>query len=94
MQLVFLPEAAASLRWFHRYYTREFPAGKANALIRFQAMKDVLRENPEIGRPLEGRDIRLYLLPKTPFAVIYRLRPGRIEILALHDQRSDPDLMP
>ena len=94
MQIVFLPEATTSLRWFHRYYSTRFPAGKSNAMIRFQAMKDVLHRNPEIGRPMEGRDVRLYLLPKTPFCVIYRIRSHRIEILSVYDQRNDPELMP
>ena len=90
MKIVFLPSAASGLAWFRRYYTTAFPEGARNASLQFEAVKRVLESNPQAGRAVEGRETRIYIVPRTPFAIIYRLRDGRIEIMAVHDQRSYP----
>jgi plasmid stabilization system protein ParE len=90
MKLVFLPEAAKSLMWFRRYYELVFPAGASLAIKQFNMMKQILRDHPFIGQPIEGRESRIYHIPRTPFSVIYRVRDDRIEVLTLFDNRSDP----
>lgn len=90
MRIVFLPSASPSLVWYRRYYAHVFPEGARRASAQFAAMKKLLSENPFAGRPLERRGLRLLPMPRTPFCVIYRVRDNHIEIMAVHDERSDP----
>ena len=90
MKLVFLASSASGLIWFRRYYAESVPEGGRKARVQFEAMKQVLKANPFAGRAIEGRRSRLYVIPRTPFGVIYRIGEDRIEVLAVHDLRSDP----
>ncbi len=89
MRVVFLASASRGLRWFRRYYADVFPEGAKRSRVAFEAMKRVLVHNPQAGQPIEGTSSRIWRLPRTPFAVIYRLRDDRVEVLAIYDQRSD-----
>ena len=89
MRLVFLPGTKPGLRWFAKYYTVIFTEGKKNADRQFLAMKKLLVSSPEIGRPAGIRNCRIYMIPKTPFSVIYRVTGDRVEVLGVYDQRAD-----
>lgn len=93
MRFVYLSSAKKDLACFRKYYSTVFPEGSGNAKRNYQLMKRVLTENPMAGHPVGGNDSRLYVISRKPFSVIYRLRPGRIEVLALQDNRSgnNPD---
>jgi plasmid stabilization system protein ParE len=88
MRFAYLESAKRDLVWFRKYYSSVFPEGRGNARRQYRLMKLVLTENPRAGHPVGERDSRLYVITRTPFSVIYRLRPGRIEVLAIHDGRS------
>ena len=89
MKLVFLPSTKTGLRWFHRYYTAVFREGKSNADRHFLAMKKTLASSPEIGRPVGVKNYRIYMIPRTPFSVIYRIAGDRVEIVGVLDQRAE-----
>ena len=89
MKIVFLPSAKPSVRWFNAYYGQVFPEGSANARKSMANAKRMLIAYPMSGTQIEGRRARLFQISKTPFAVIYRIGSDRIEILALHDSRSE-----
>lgn len=89
MKLVFLPGTKPGLRWFKRYYSVVFREGKENADRHFLAMKKSLVSSPEIGRPVGIRNYRIYMFPKTPFSVIYRIVGDRVEVVGGQDQRAE-----
>ncbi len=89
MQLVFLASARRDLRWMHRYYTTVFPDGRARAQRQYRALLSALKTHPRLGHPSEAHpDVRELAIPRTPFLLLYRIRPGRIEVLRLVDTRS------
>lgn len=91
MRFVYLEGALPGLLWFRRYYQSVFPEGGRNGRAQFTAMKATLIANPKAGHPV-GRNgqARMFVIPRTPFSVIYRVRDDRIEVLAIHDHRSGP----
>ena len=53
-------------------------------------MLQTLRSNPHIGRPSASRaGLRELLIPRTPFVLLYRVTPRRIEILRVLDGRAE-----
>ncbi|MFN0115024.1 MAG: type II toxin-antitoxin system RelE/ParE family toxin [Paracoccaceae bacterium] len=88
MKLVFLPSTVADVPWFRRYYRQVFPEGSETAREGLRRAQALLAENPEIGQPGEEPGTRELTIRRTPFAMIYRVLPDRIEILRLLDQRS------
>ncbi len=88
-KIVFLPSTVADLCWFDEYYTSAFPDGHVRAVAHYKAMLQALKDNPHIGRPMVDQPhVRKLPIPRTPFVLLYRLAPERIEILRLLDARS------
>lgn len=56
-------------------------------------MQRTLVDNPQAGPRLVGRRERRNGIPRTPFSVTYRVTGDRIEVLRVHDERSDPARM-
>ncbi|MCV6594364.1 MAG: type II toxin-antitoxin system RelE/ParE family toxin [Silicimonas sp.] len=89
MRIVFLEEAAQDIQWFRFYYRSIFPEGSAKARAHLKAIQDTLAANPYAGDPSNIRkDIRELTIPRTPFALIYRVTPHQIEILRFWDIRQ------
>ena len=88
MRLVYLPAAVRDLLWLRHYYERVFPAGAAGARDRIRAMERLLRDNPHAGRPTHRAGVRRLPIARTPFFVVYRPTPERIEILRVFDGRA------
>jgi plasmid stabilization system protein ParE len=74
-------QAAAAQRWW--VANRE----SAPTMLRDELARVIglLRDNPELGIRIKGRQIRRVLLPDTEQLVYYRVRPRsqRVEIIAL-----------
>ena len=90
MELVYLPSTIADLNWFRAYYTQVFPDGLRRAQQQFFTMEHLLRDNPHLGHKTEFANVRELQIARTPFCVIYRLTPRRIEVLRIWDNRADP----
>ncbi len=89
MKIIFLPSALDDLEWMKRYYQTIFPAGKPQAARRYRNALAVIRDNPRAGAPSEVVDsLREYVIPNTPFTLIYQLTETEIRILHVKDQRS------
>jgi plasmid stabilization system protein ParE len=88
MRLVYLASCRRGLLWWRHYYERAFPEGAANARARIIATERLLLDNPYIGRPTHRPGVRRLALPRTPFFLIYRVTPERIEIIRVIDSRS------
>lgn len=91
MRLVYLPSTEQDFAWLRFYYARVFPEGDKRAREMFRAATRALAENPRIGRLVAEPDIREFVIPRTPFSIVYRARPDRIEILRIWDNRADRD---
>ena len=46
---------------------------------------DLLEPQPEIGRPGRILGTRELVVPRTPYLIPYRVRKGRIELIAIFD---------
>ena len=91
MKVIFLRSALPDLVWMRRYYSTVFPQGAVQAQSQFKATRKLIAENPGIGHAgLAGEDLEFPIL-RTPFSIVYRDRPGQIEILRVRDQRRNPD---
>ncbi|MEM7488550.1 MAG: type II toxin-antitoxin system RelE/ParE family toxin [Pseudomonadota bacterium] len=85
----FDPEAADGIAWFRRYYRDTFPEGASSAADRLQAILSLLVDQPEMGAPYPDRpNVRLFVIPKTPFSLAYLVTDDAIVVIDLLDQRS------
>jgi len=89
MEIVYLPSAVAGLDWFRRYYAQVFPEGEKRAIVQYEKMKKILLAAPFAGHPIGEGDAREYVMPRTPFSVIYRVRGEQIQVLLILDNRAD-----
>lgn len=90
MKLLFLPSTRSDLLWMRTYYTDIFPDGARRAADQYGRACSILRDNPQVGRPVEEMEgVREFLIPRTPFSFIYRVVDDRIEVLRVWDQRGD-----
>lgn len=72
------------------YYRRSFPEGWSAANRHYLKTVSLVAENPFLGRPVEGFDLRQLPIPNTPFHLIYRVRNQVIEIVRVWDMRQKP----
>ena len=88
MRVVYLRSAAGDLRWLRSYYRRVFPEGAAKAREAVRRMEGLVLDNPFIGTTTHRPNVRRLRIARTPFFVLYRPTPERIEILRVIDARS------
>ncbi len=91
MQIVYLESTLEGLNWLLHYYSKVFPEGAAKAYEHRKKAEAILMLQPDIGVRIEGAPrARKYVIPQPPFSFVYRVKPDRIEIVYVHDERSDP----
>jgi addiction module RelE/StbE family toxin len=74
------------------FVARDSPAAASAMVAAMEAGAAVLAEHPEIGRPGRVDGTRELVLSGSPYILPYRVRDGRIEILAVfHTSRASPD---
>ena len=88
MKVIYLAETRRDVAWWRIYYRKVFPQGGSNAYRILLASERLLQENPMAGAKVETSELRKLTIPNTPFALIYRVRNGRIEIHRLFDMRQ------
>lgn len=85
----FDPEAGPGLDWFRQYYRDAFPEGAASPADRLEAILNLLADQPGMGVPYPDRpNLRLFVIPKTPFSLAYLTKDDAIVVVDLIDQRS------
>jgi plasmid stabilization system protein ParE len=89
MKVVFLRSTQNDILWMRTYYNRVFPEGSAHARKQFEIARRMLAANPSLGRATEFALTRELQVARTPFSLIYRQRPGRIEVIRVWDGRAD-----
>ena len=93
MRIVWLPLARANRTDAIAYIAQENPRAALDRLGEIEQQTDRLADYPEMGRPGRKRGTRELVVNRTPFILIYRIRPRvrRIEILrVLHGAQKWP----
>lgn len=89
MRIVYLEDAAQDILWFRHYYKAVFPEGSPRARATLKAIQTTLAANPYAGHRSDShKDVRELVIPRTPFTLVYRVRPDQIEVLRLWDNRQ------
>lgn len=85
MRIDWLPRARANRAHAIDYIAKENPRAALDQLGEIEQQSDMLAEYPEIGRVGRRRGTRELVINRTPFILVYRVRPKakRIEILRL-----------
>jgi toxin ParE1/3/4 len=92
MKITWSRRAEHHLREAYQYWASEKSEAAADTMLdRIFAATELLERNPDIGRPGRIPATRELTLKPLPFLMAYRVRRGKIEILALlHAARKWP----
>ena len=97
MQLVWTPQARRQRQEAIDHIAQDNPRAALDPLDRIEQQTDTLLTYPELGRPGRTPGTRELVISRTPFIVVYRLRPQaqRIELLRLlHGAQQWPLAVP
>jgi toxin ParE1/3/4 len=86
--VVWSPRATAHLAHLRAYIARENPAAAGRVAMALLAAVERLAELPNLGRPGRVFGTRELVVPGTPYVIPYRLRGGRLEIIAVFHGRQ------
>ncbi|WP_420104270.1 type II toxin-antitoxin system RelE/ParE family toxin [Bosea sp. (in: a-proteobacteria)] len=92
MRIIWTRRALREIDEAFAYVSRDSRAAASALVAMIESRAAVLAEHPEIGRPGREHGTRELVLAGAPYILPYRVRDGRIEILAvLHTSRSYPN---
>lgn len=92
MTVVWSPRAIVHLRALRAYIERENPQAAGRIADLLLAAVEYLAELPGIGRPGRMAGTREFAVPHTPYVIPYRVRDGRLEIIAVfHGRQKWPE---
>jgi plasmid stabilization system protein ParE len=90
VRVVYLDTALPDIVWWRRYYGRVFPDGRRKAGVRLLRAVASLEANPYLGRPTEEAGVLEFVIARTPFSLLYRIKGDTLEVLRLWDNRQKP----
>jgi len=92
VKLIWTRRALGELNAIFAYVARDSELAAAALVDIIERRADGLLAHPEIGRPGRVPGTRELIVVGTPYILPYRVRDGRVEILAaLHASRQWPD---
>ena len=92
MKLIWTRRALRELDEIFAYVARDSRPAAAALVELIEARACSLTQHPDIGHPGREHGTRELVLSGTPYILPYRVRDGRIEILAVfHSSRAWPD---
>jgi toxin ParE1/3/4 len=92
IKIVWTKLALSDLGQAYDYISSDRPGAARQIIERIEASVATISHHPEIGRPGRVSPTRELQVLGTPFLLVYRIRKGRLEILALiHGARRWPD---
>lgn len=95
MRLRWLPEALDDLREIHDYIARDNPEAARRVIEKIRREVEILRSQPEVGRPGRLPESREFVIRQYPYIVAYRIRDDDIHLLlVVHTSRRWPKQMP
>jgi toxin ParE1/3/4 len=87
MNVVWSPRAIGHLVAIREYIEKDSDESAAHIAARILEAIETLRTQPQMGRPGRLIGTRELVVSGTPFIVPYRVRHGRLELLAVFDGR-------
>ena len=93
MVLVWTPRARRAREEVIDYIAEDNPVAALGQLDEIERQTDMLIQHPEMGRPGRVDGTRELVVSRTPFIVVYRVKPlaGRIELISfLHGAQQWP----
>jgi plasmid stabilization system protein ParE len=91
MRVELLPKAVRDLEAIIDYIAADSPRGAKKVSASLADALQLIGEHPEIGRPVSGRNLRLFVVPGLPYVMPYRFRRNTVEILRVfHTSRQRP----
>ena len=93
MRVAWTEEALAHLESIHRYISRDAPLYAKRLVDKLTHASQRLIAHPRAGRTVpEYGDTELRELIVSPYRVVYRLKPDRVDIIAVfHGAQQLPD---
>jgi toxin ParE1/3/4 len=91
MKIIWTQSAVRDLGGIREYIAEDNPRAASTVAAHIAVAANSLRATPELGRALEGPEVRQLVIPRVPYRLIYRIARRRIEIFrALHQRRENP----
>ena len=91
MRIVWSRRALRHLRQLRDYIAQDNPDAAARVAETLLAGLELLAEHPHLGRPGRVFGTRELVVPATPYVIPYRVRGGRLELIAvLHGRQKWP----
>ena len=92
VRIVWTKRATRHLRAAYEYWLREQSEDAADLMLdRIFSLAELLEQYPDMGRPGRITETRELVVRPLPFVLAYRVKPKRIDILALlHGSRKWP----
>lgn len=92
MKIVWSKRGIRNLIALRHYIASDSDQNAAIVAKRLLAAVDLLKEQPQMGRPGRILGTRELVVPDTPFVVPYRVRGERLELIAVyHGHRKWPE---
>lgn len=92
MKLLWTERALAEIDEAFAYVAADSPTTAARLALLIETKASLLIDQPSMGRPGRVDGTREFVVTGTPYILPYRVRDGRVEILAvLHASRQWPD---
>ena len=94
MKLVWSRRAISHLVSLRKYISKDSEQNAEIVALRILHAIDLLEAHPEMGRPGRVLGTRELVVPDTPFLIPYRVRQGRLELIAVfHGRQQWPPKM-
>lgn len=94
MKFVWSRRAIRHLVSLRKYIARDSEQNASLVALRILSAIDLLQTHPEMGRPGRVLGTRELVVPDTPFLIPYRVRQGRLELIAVfHGRQRWPQKM-
>jgi toxin ParE1/3/4 len=92
MKIVWSSRAIAHLIALRDYIAEDSPRSAAAVAARIITAVELLQTQPHLGRPGRIPGTRELVVPNTPYVIPYRLRAGRLELIAVfHGRQKWPE---
>lgn len=91
MKEIWSPKALLQLEGLWNFIANDSEAAADSVVQRIFESVDLLKTQPEMGRPGRLAGTRELVVPRTPYFLVYRIRRGGIELIAvLHGSQRWP----
>ena len=91
MRIKWLKRSVNDLEQLFDYIAEDNPQAAGNEVMKAAQSAELLSENPYLGRAGRVPETREYIVPESPYLMIYRIKSRIMEILRIfHSSRQWP----